>query len=82
MIRLCDAKSNRSIGTDLPGVQRFESWCASARPESRFGVGTIRDSRKHHLARLHRDRNGRSTLRAVPRAKERLAYAKHVGQTQ
>ena len=69
-------------GSNLPGLQCFQSRRYPACEESRLRMGWSRYPREHYLARLHRHGHGRSSIRAVPGAKKRLAHAEHAWQAQ
>ena len=67
----------KKTGTYLPSLQRLQSSRHPTRPQSGRRMGPIRYPRKHHLARLYRDRYGGSAVREIPTEKDRLAYAEY-----
>lgn len=54
-------------GTHLPGVQRVQGWRYPVGPQPSFGVGRIRHSRQHPIARIHCDCNDRRIVQEVSR---------------
>jgi len=65
------------IGTHLPRLQRLQSSRHPTRPQPRLRMGPVRHQSQHHLPGLHRNRHGRSFIRKISRAENRMAEAEY-----
>jgi len=53
------------LGSDLPCLQCFQSWCCPIGPQSRLRMGPRGHSREHHITWLHRHGYGGGTLQII-----------------
>lgn len=66
-----------AVGINLPGIQRLQSCRFATREELGVRMGPVRHSRKYDFAWLHRNGNGRSAVREVPRTERAVAEGEY-----
>ena len=70
------------LGSDMSGIQRFESRCFAIGQKLGLGVGRIRHPRQYHIPRIYRNSHGGGVVQEVPGKERRVAKAKHAWKAE